>query len=1502
MLVWNIRGIAGRASIRRLKKLLRLHSVTFLVIIEPMVDAGLLDDFTSRFGFHLRVCNSSNKIWVMWRSGFAVNVLVNNDQLIHMQVSHDSWNFVAHRSFVYGKCSRVERRALWSALGLISEEMETKSWLVGGDFNVVAAADEYAGQATQDLTAMAEFAECISACDLKEIPFSGSRYTWTGIRQGRRIWKRLDRLLMNLEWQRRFYGSVVKHLNRATSDHSPQLLQLSPGLPTGPKSFRFQDMWLNHHGFLMVVRQCWDQPTDGYGMFRFFLKLKRLKQALRTWNQDVFGNIFEKVSKAEEEVRLKELQLEKARVKWLREGDANTRYFHSHLLDKRARLSITRICNLEGEVVESADDIGTAAVAFFQSLLAEVLPINNIAICRLLEAIPPLVTPDQNAQLFQEITLEEVWQAVFELDGQSAAGCDGFSGNFYKRCWDIIAQDVLQTALEFMCDVPIPKGIVSTLILLLPKKEAPHSFANFRPISLCNFINKVFTKILSNCLKVVLPTIISLEQSGFVSGRDIADNILLAQELVNSIDKKAWVHNVIFKLDMMKAFDRVSQDFPSQLLLQFGFHSHFVSLIMNNLTSAWFSILVNGRPHGFFQAKQGLKQGDPLSPFLFILVSEALSRGVNNLALQRKLQPFALGSHCPTVSYLAFADDIVIFTRGDNRSVQSLMGFLELYQHGSGQRVNKDKSFYIVSPKCPLAAKRLLSRRTGFQYKGLPFVYLGCKLVKGKMRMEHFQPLIDRIQAKLVGWKNRLLSPGGRLILIKHVLSSIPIYTLAVSELPRGVIKRIEKLMSTFLWGEVEGRDKRHWRKWQALCKPTQENGLGLRRLQDVQDAFGCKLWWKMRTSDTLWTRFMRAKHVAVTEHLTTTPASQTSSAVWKRMLRVRDFVEEHSQTLIKNGSASFWYDNWIGSGPLGKHRLHVPSPNLYLRDVLHDNIWHLDQRLGFNLPSKCPYCDTLAHWFVECSLATQVWGKLEQLLDIRAPSHHDIILKLQGWWSNISGKSAMAKLSHIVPLFVCWELWKARSWAIFDATTPSATHVVRQILRLIHLMALAHPLSLACMNDDRLLKRGVVPFLKKAKSTQVLSLAWAPPPASYVKLNIDGSSSGNPGNSGGGIIRDQHGHVLSAFSSFYGFRTNMQAKAMAVLEGLHLCISFGMQYIKVELDSLVLLNVINGEHRCPWRIDEVIARARVALRQASFELTHCYRETNAAADSLAKRVVSSGDSKVFDALSLPTLTTGLCKLDSRQYPYIRYAIGVKSYKKSQNFKRLVIPKRAQARDRRTALKSRIAGPIPGATIILGRHILNLRVIRNLFKGDLWQQLKEEHREAILFGNKLGIGRLEFDPEIEKIVRTLMKETKLQKQQVSTAQPSGLEQNPDLSDSSVDLEANLLAPNKTMVAQRTLRKFATSNVNQQPLCITYIDTEEDFELKSGLIHLLPTFRRVAGEDPYKHFKEFHVVCSTMRLQGVTEEQIKLHVFPFSLADKAKDWLVYLPSGSITTWE
>ncbi|KAH9725689.1 hypothetical protein KPL70_007974 [Citrus sinensis] len=160
-------------------------------------------------------------------------------------------------------------------------------------------------------------------------------------------------------------------------------------------------------------------------------------------------------------------------------------------------------------------------------------------------------------------------------------------------------------------------------------------------------------------------------------------------------------------------------------------------------------------------------------------------------------------------------------------------------------------------------------------------------------------------------------------------------------------------------------------------------------------------------------------------------------------------------------------------------------------------------------------------------------------------------------------------------------------------------------------------------------------------------------------------------------------------------------------------------------------------------------------------------------------------------------------------------------------------------------------------------------------------------------------GTLSFDPKIEKTARQLRQQTKRAKQRSSSPLLSETDTVPDLVESSSDSEEQVM--DRPAPIERTLRELAEPNLNQQPLCIQYVDLEVNFELKSGLIHLLPKFHGFAGEDPHKHLKEFHVVCSSMRPQGVTEEQIKLRAFPFSLDGLAKDWLYYLPPGSITTW-
>ncbi|KAL0444838.1 UNVERIFIED_CONTAM: hypothetical protein Slati_2206500 [Sesamum latifolium] len=159
------------------------------------------------------------------------------------------------------------------------------------------------------------------------------------------------------------------------------------------------------------------------------------------------------------------------------------------------------------------------------------------------------------------------------------------------------------------------------------------------------------------------------------------------------------------------------------------------------------------------------------------------------------------------------------------------------------------------------------------------------------------------------------------------------------------------------------------------------------------------------------------------------------------------------------------------------------------------------------------------------------------------------------------------------------------------------------------------------------------------------------------------------------------------------------------------------------------------------------------------------------------------------------------------------------------------------------------------------------------------------------------IGTLEFDPEIEKTARRLQKETKQLKGEASTSSESEADLALDAPTSS-DFEEEVMAQN----SERTINEMTSLDLNQQPLCIEYPTLDVDFELKSGLIHLLSTFRGLAGDDPHKHLKEFHVVCSGMRPQGVTEEQVKLRAFPFSLGEKAKDWLYSLPSGSIISWD
>ncbi|WMV08266.1 hypothetical protein MTR67_001651 [Solanum verrucosum] len=293
-------------------------------------------------------------------------------------------------------------------------------------------------------------------------------------------------------------------------------------------------------------------------------------------------------------------------------------------------------------------------------------------------------------------TMEELKQVVFAMNPNSAAGLDGFGGKFYQACWSIIKEDLLAAVQSFFCGNNMPKFMTHACLVLLPKNEQPIRFKDLRPISLSNFTNKIISKLLSIRLATFLPLLVSDNQSGFVRGRGITESIMLAQEITHGIKKPQIGNNVVLKLDMAKAYDRVSWSFICLVRRRFGFGELLIDLVWRIMSNNWYSIIINGHRHGFFHSTRGLKQGDPLSPALFILGAEVLSRLLNSLHQIPSYKGFYMEPKGPQINHLSFANDVIIFAAIDRQSLKLIIDSLGEYEHTSGQLINREKSHFMI--------------------------------------------------------------------------------------------------------------------------------------------------------------------------------------------------------------------------------------------------------------------------------------------------------------------------------------------------------------------------------------------------------------------------------------------------------------------------------------------------------------------------------------------------------------------------------------------------------------------------------------------------------------------------------------------------------------------------------------------------------------------------------------------------------------------------------------
>ncbi|GJT75531.1 RNA-directed DNA polymerase, eukaryota, reverse transcriptase zinc-binding domain protein [Tanacetum coccineum] len=567
------------------------------------------------------------------------------------------------------------------------------------------------------------FPDCVDDLGLEDVKPTGLFFTWVQKRRDPScgVLKKLDRIMGNGCFLEDYPTAFANFLSFGPSNHSLAVLVL-------PK-----------------VSRNWNIPVQGYKMFVLVKMLKFLKKHMRDLNREN-GNVCEKSKMLKEELsriqealskdpsnaNLREEELlyadaykkavvdeelllkQKSKTQWLKEEDFNTSYFHKTVKGRVIRNRIDVIYDDEGKAVEG-NEMANLFVDHFKEFFG-------------------------------------TCDTIFPIE------------DFFKSAWKVVGSDFCSAIREFFSSGKLLGECNASIISLVPKVANPKNVINFRPISCCNVFYKTISKIITNRLKNVLNGLVGENQSAFIPERKISDNILLTQEFMRGYNWNKWTGSsrCAFKIDIQKAYDTVNWDFLKFILKFFGFHDVMINWIMVCLTTASFSVCINGVAHGFFKAGRGLMQGDPISPYLFTLVMEVLNLMVKRHVKAEGRFKYHWGCKELKITNLCFADDLLMLCHGDLYSASVLKRGLDEFCLASGLHPSMTKSeafFGNVFERVIHDIKLVMPFKEGM----LPIKYLGVPMVSRKLTGKDCKVLIEVIKKRVGDWRNKYLSFADKL-------------------------------------------------------------------------------------------------------------------------------------------------------------------------------------------------------------------------------------------------------------------------------------------------------------------------------------------------------------------------------------------------------------------------------------------------------------------------------------------------------------------------------------------------------------------------------------------------------------------------------------------------------------------------------------------------------------------------------------------------------------------
>ncbi|KAL0799439.1 hypothetical protein Bca101_054614 [Brassica carinata] len=281
------------------------------------------------------------------------------------------------------------------------------------------------------------------------------------------------------------------------------------------------------------------------------------------------------------------------------------------------------------------------------------------------------------------------------------------------------------------------------------------------------------------------------------------------------------------KTDMSKAYDRIEWSFVKEVLGLLGFDPIWIGWIMCCIESVSYSFLVNGSPQGLVKPTRGLRQGDPLSPHIFILCTEVLSALCAKGQADGSLPGVRVSHNSPPINHLLFADDTMFFCKSKPTCILALKKILATYETVSGQRINPQKSAITFSAKTPDITRARVKGTMEIYTEGGVGKYLGLPEQFGRRKRDIFASILDRIRQKAHSWKARFLSGAGKQVMLKSVLSAMPCHAMSCFKLPISLCNQIQSMLTRFWWDANPEKRKMCWVAWDTMTLPKYAGGLG---------------------------------------------------------------------------------------------------------------------------------------------------------------------------------------------------------------------------------------------------------------------------------------------------------------------------------------------------------------------------------------------------------------------------------------------------------------------------------------------------------------------------------------------------------------------------------------------------------------------------------------------------------------------------------------------------